>query len=228
MKPVNMTVRYRRRASHQAGFTLIEMLLAAAIFALVSMAGFQILTTVTNSNDHSVEVTEQLHGVQRAFFWIERDFLQITKRQVRVDGEAPTDKIFVGGELLNESESGAVSFTHDGWRNPGMILPRSEIQSVAYRMFDSNLERSFYNYPDPVTGEIPKVQILLEGIEKLAFEYFSEDGWVDEWDKEGLPSAVKVMIETQALGEIERVFMLVGATVRDSSSGMGLSRDKKK
>lgn len=121
---MNRRLSNKRRAQ---GFTLIEMILAVAIFALISMASFQILSTVTESNSHSEEVIADLHGVERAFFWIERDFLQATKRKVRVDGEAPTDNVFVGGDLIMESQDGAVAFTHDGWRNPGMVLPRSEI-----------------------------------------------------------------------------------------------------
>lgn len=213
--------------SHQKGFTLIEMLLAVAIFMLISIASFQILDTVTKQDALSQDVIEQLHGMERAFFWIERDLLQVSKRQVRVDGEAATDKIFIGGDLILESEGGAITFTHDGWKNPGMILPRSEIQTVSYRMIEGNLERSYFNFPDPVTGQEPRVQVLLSDIESLTFEFFSEDGWGNVWDKPGVPSGVKVVIETEAIGEVERWFKLAGATASGATgSGMGLSRDK--
>jgi general secretion pathway protein J len=209
--------------SKQSGFTLIEMLLASVIFALVGLASFSILSAVLDSNDLSKETTLELNGVQRAFFWMERDFLQATKRQVRVDGEAASDKIFIGGDLIMESQGGAVAFTHDGWRNPAMILPRAEIQSVSYRMFEDKLERSFFNYPDPVTGEEPKRQILLENVESLAFEYYSTDGWGNVWEQAGLPRAVKIAIETKALGKIERIFLLTdnvaGAVASSTSSG---------
>lgn len=193
-----------KRAS---GFTLLEMLLATAIFALVGIASFGILTAVTDSDQLSKETSEQLQGIQRAFFLMERDFLQISQRQVRVDGEKATDRVLTGGELIMESEGGAVAFTHDGWRNPGMILARSELQSVSYRMMESKLERLFFNYTDPVTGEKPRTQILLEGLEALKFEFFAEQGWVDMWEKPGLPKAVKVTIETEALGELHRIFL---------------------
>lgn len=220
---MNRRLSNKRRAQ---GFTLIEMILAVAIFALISMASFQILSTVTESNSHSEEVIADLHGVERAFFWIERDFLQATKRKVRVDGEAPTDNVFVGGDLIMESQDGAVAFTHDGWRNPGMVLPRSEIQSVSYRMFEDNLERSFYNYPDPVEGETPRVQVLLENIIALKFEYFGEEGWGNEWNQPGIPTAVKVIIETESLGEVERWFKLAGGeSVGTGKTGMGLSQE---
>ena len=84
---------YRSPYAGQGGFTLIEMLLASVIFALVSYASFSMLTAVTDANALSEETTKELYGMQRAFFWMERDFLQATKRQVRVDGEKATDKI---------------------------------------------------------------------------------------------------------------------------------------
>jgi general secretion pathway protein J len=191
-----------------SGFTLLEMLLAVVIYALVGMASYGILSGVTDSDKLSKETTEQLGGIQRAFFLMERDFLQISQRKVRIDGEKAGERIFTGGELIMESEGGAVAFTHDGWRNPGLILPRSELQAVSYRMMESKLERLFFNYTDPVTGETPKVQILLEGIEALSFEFYSDDEWVKLWEKPGLPRAVKVIIETEALGEVYRVFLL--------------------
>lgn len=211
--------------NRQQGFTLIEMILAVAIFMLISIAAYQILDTVTKQDIHSQEAIEQLHGMERAFFWIERDLLQVSKRQIRIDGEAATDKIFIGGDLILESEGGAIAFTHDGWKNPGMILPRSEIQSVSYRMFEDNLERSYFNYPDPVAGEKPRVQVLLTDIKALTFEFFSEDGWGNVWDKPGVPSGVKVMIETDAIGPVERWYKLAGATASGATgSGMGLSK----
>lgn len=205
--------RLKRRTNQ--GFTLLEMLLATVIFALVGIASFGILTAVTDSNKLSKDTTEQLQGVQRAFFLMERDFLQVSQRQVRIDGEKASDRIFFGGELMNESEGGSVAFTHDGWRNPGMILPRSELQTVSYRMFENKLERLFFNYTDPVTGEKPRSQVLLENLEALKIEFYAGNGgkgkesdWVKEWEKPGLPLAVKVTIETEALGELYRTFLL--------------------
>lgn len=212
---------------HQQGFTLIEMILAVAIFMLVSIASFQILDTVTRQDAQSQETIEQLHGMERAFFWIERDLLQVSKRQIRVDGEAATDKIFVGGDLILESEGGAIAFTHDGWKNPGMVLPRSEIQTVSYKMVEGNLQRSYFNFPDPVRGEEPRVQILLKDIKALTFEFFSEDGWGNVWDKPGVPSGVKVIVETETIGVVERWYKLAGATASGATgSGMGLSKDR--
>lgn len=204
--------------SNSRGFTLIEILLATVIFALVSLASFAILDGVITGNEMSVQATEELHGMERTFFWMEKDFLQASTRQVRVDGEAPTDKIFIGGELINESQGGAVSFTHDGWRNPAMILPRAEIQWVAYRMFEDNLERLYHNYPDPVTGEEPKKQILLEGIIALEFEYYSSSGWGNVWEQSGLPRAVKVAIETESMGKVERIFLLTDTASQGNSN----------
>ncbi|MFT4924730.1 MAG: general secretion pathway protein J [Phenylobacterium sp.] len=204
---------------HSRGFTLLEMLLATAIFALVGIASFGILTAITDSDKLSKQTVEQLQGIQRAFFLMERDFLQITSRKIRIDGERAGDRIISGGELVMESEAGAVAFTHDGWRNPGMILPRSEIQSVSYRMFEGNLERLFFNYPDPVTGEKPRVQVLLEELVNLKFEFLESKTWEEEWEKPGLPRAVKVTIETDALGEVFRIFVLT-----DNLSSNGSSR----
>ena len=45
----------------QAGFTLVELLLAVAIFALVSLAGFSVFDTVRKSDELSQRKLNQLN-----------------------------------------------------------------------------------------------------------------------------------------------------------------------
>ncbi|MFT5162878.1 MAG: type II secretion system protein J, partial [Alteromonadaceae bacterium] len=54
-----------------------------------------------------------------------------------------------------------------------------------------------------------RIQVLFEGMEKLTFEFYENDKWVKQWEKPGLPAAVKVTIETEALGELHRIFVLI-------------------
>ncbi len=194
------------------GFTFIEMLLAVAIFALVGLASVAVLDSVTRSDEASRAATLRLQQLQRAMMVIERDFWQISARQIRVNGEAPVAQTLAGAVNWIESDDDGISFSHAGWTNPGMVLARSEVQLVGYRLKERQLQRLYYLYPDAVTGTEPNIQPLLEDIDELKFRYLvKEDGqeqWKEFWDQGNWPLAVKMTLKSPQLGVIERVFGL--------------------
>lgn len=195
-----------------AGFTFIEMLLAVAIFALVGLASVAVLDSVNRSDQASRQAGERLQKLQRAMLVLERDFWQITPRQVRVNGEAPAKQTFAGAANWIESDDDGVSFSHAGWTNPGMVLARSEVQLVGYRLKDRQWQRLYYLYPDAVSGTEPMVQPLLDNVDELKFRYLvreeQQEVWKEFWDQQQWPLAVKMTLKSADFGELERVFSL--------------------
>jgi len=194
------------------GFTFIEMLLAVAIFALVGLASVAVLDSVNRSNEASRQAGERLQQLQRAMLLLERDLWQITPRQVRINGEAPSKLTFAGAANWIESDDDGISFSHAGWTNPGMILARSEVQLVGYRLKERQWQRLYYVYPDAVTGTEPVVQNLLNEVDELKFRYLvREDGqqqWKEFWDQDRWPLAVRVTLKSAQFGTLERIFAL--------------------
>lgn len=190
------------------GFTFLEMLLAMLLFSMVGLASVAVLSSVTNSDEASQRAMQQLQQLQRAMMMLERDFMQISARYVRIEGDPPKQERLWGEQYLLGSEQHGVSFTQQGWRNPGMILPRSELQAVAYRVQQGELQRLFTLYVDAVNNTEPQQQVLLEGVESFEVRYLLDDKWEERWHNEFFPQAVKVTITQQNLGELERIFML--------------------
>jgi general secretion pathway protein J len=200
----------QRDVAKQDGFTLIEILVAMSIFALIAVGATQILTTVTDSNDLSEERFQSLQELQRAMLIIERDFLQMVPRKTRVDGEV-SDVIVFGGRFTFESSSEGLGFVRSGWHNPKLTLRRSTLQSVAYRVQDDQLHRLYSTYVDNAIGFEPKVRVLLNNIESVQFEFLekfssSKFDWQPADAVEELPIAVAIIIESKMYGEIRREF----------------------
>ena len=194
----------------QWGFTLLEVLIAMAIFALIAFGVTQILTTVTDAEEASEERFQALQNLQRAMLVMERDFLQMVPRKTRIEGEV-TDTLIFAGEYLFDSSSDGLGFVRAGWHNPQLVLPRSTMQSVAYRVNEDKLERLYSTYVDNSIGFEPKVRVLLEGIEKIEFEFLEkfdtkEFTWEEAESVEELPIAVAVIITSKLYGEIRREF----------------------
>lgn len=201
--------------SHQAcGFTLIEILVAMAIFSLIGLASTALLTNVIDDDKASSERFEQLEKLQRAMLTIERDILQAVPRAVRVNGEL-NDIVMRGGEDELGGIADSIGFVRGGWHNPQLMLPRSTLQLVGYRLQDDELQRLYGNYLDNVVGYEPKVKVLLSGISDFQVEFLvasSEDEaqWQDSYIGTVLPSAVAISIKTEVFGDIRREFLLTG------------------
>ena len=205
----------------QRGFTLIEILVAMAIFALIGVAGSSVLTTVLNSDNISTERFEKMQQLQRAVITIERDIQQAVPRAVRQQDGNGKGIVMRGGES-DDSDDDAISFVRSGWQNPQMLLPRSTLQPVLYRLRDNKLERLYGNYVDNVIGYEPKVRVLLENIESFKVEFIADiDPGVSETSSESLkwqqtyigqalPMAVAVEFVSQDFGKIRREFTLRG------------------
>ncbi|MBZ9613024.1 type II secretion system minor pseudopilin GspJ [Rheinheimera maricola] len=204
---------------HNKGFTFIEMLLAAAIFAFVGLASVAVLSSVTQSDELSQHANERLVQLQRTMLMLERDFMQISLRHVRINGETPAKYRLFGEKFLLDSEGHGVSFTRHGWRNPGMILPRSEIQTVAYRLQEGTLQRLFSLYPDAVTGTEPKVQKLQTGLTGFELHYLQGEEWLESWQDANFPRAVRVTLTDESLGSLQRIFILPDAVVAAGGRG---------
>ena len=65
---------------NKKGFTLLEVLIAIAIFAILSLAAYEVLHGVLRSSEISKQHSESLTELQRAMMIIEQDFSQITYR----------------------------------------------------------------------------------------------------------------------------------------------------
>ncbi|WP_028867801.1 type II secretion system minor pseudopilin GspJ [Psychromonas arctica] len=200
----------------QNGFTLIEILIAIAIFATLSLAAYQILQGVLRSGEISREHDKHLVEIQRGMLLIERDFVQMVARISRT-GNAEDEKLqvlYVGKKVL-DSDSEGIEFNRLGWTNPLNLLPRSTILRVGYRVKNNQLQRLYYLHPDIVAGEKPEQQVILNDVNSLSFRFWDDD-WIDTWNADKtIPKGIEMTINSQHYGELKRVFILPDSTVED-------------
>lgn len=202
------------------GFTLLEVLIAIAIFSIISLSSFSIFDTVLKGDEISKQRSERHNELQRAFLIIERDVLQIARRSIRLNGESPLNNFLqTSGDAFTSDEQ-ALAFVRHGWTNPNLLLPRSDMQVVAYRLVDETLERLHFNFVDAVVGEEPKVRQLIKNISELAFEYYDGKKWQETWSEKSLPFAIAIEVDTKDYGVIRRQFLVAGSkAVKDKISG---------
>lgn len=207
-----------RYSSHR-GFTLLEILIAMAIFTLIGLASTGVMTSVIDSNELSEQRFGKLQSLQRAMITIERDLLQIVPRAIRLEYE--TNEVVISGDKNSfDSEFYGLGFVRAGWQNPQLMLQRSTLQAVAYRVTEGRLERLYGNYVDNVAGYEPKVRVLMEDIEDFQVRFLLDpkedsenlENWEESVSTNKLPAAVSIIITSKEFGEIRRDFLTsVGA-----------------
>ncbi len=202
----------------QQGFTLIEVLVATAIFAVVGIAAQAIFSTVLDTNALSERRFAQLEQLQRTMLIMERDILQATPRSARIEGVS-NELVIAGGADILDSQGDGLALVKAGWHNPRLVLPRSSLQAVGYRLQDKELQRVYFTHVDNVAGSEPKYRVMLEDVEDFQVQFFVPNGsepevspgdWEDNYRGSELPLAVAIEIHTTAFGVIRREWLVRG------------------
>lgn len=204
-----------------AGFTLLEVLVAISIFALVGVASYQVLASVLQTDERLSLRSERLRQVNRAFWLIQQDIEHLAQRPVR----GPDGQTHPYLEVDNTAEL-PLQFSRGGRANP-LGLPRSAIQRIAYRVghhpeaeqSDSphyQDERWYllrYSWArldgagDPAQA---LVQVVLPDIEQLKVEVQGRTGWQTLWppaqsgQTPDQPRTIRLGLQHPEWGELQR------------------------
>jgi general secretion pathway protein J len=207
-----------KKINSARGFTLLEMLVAIAIFAMLGLAANSVLHTVMQNDVVTKEFATRLKSMQQGFGALERDFGQMVARTPRMLEGGRGSTVLQTGTDLFDSESEAIVFYRIGWLNPDGILPRGSLQSVAYVVQNHNLERWYFPYPEPEFGAEPIKTIVIRNVLSVEYSFFVEDKWQRKVEATTLPKGIAMEVEVEGLGKIQRKFLLpLGAIATKSS-----------
>ncbi|MEZ9231597.1 type II secretion system minor pseudopilin GspJ [Vibrio amylolyticus] len=216
----------RRFIGKGRGFTLIEVLIAMAIFAALSVSAYQVVDQIRMSNALSLERGDRLKELQRSLVVMDSDFRQMAARPFRTDGEQSSDQeaelVLLWKDYLIESDSRGVLFTRLGWHNPQQQFPRGEVVKVGYRIKESTLERVWWRYPDTPAGQQAIITPLLSGVESFNLRFYYQGAWLEEWEvTQVLPQAIALDLELTDYGHIERIYLVAGGVPAPTSDSNG-------
>jgi general secretion pathway protein J len=198
------------RSGRASAFTLVEVLVAVAIFGILAALAYGTLSRTLTSADMLTLRMERLASIQRTVRYLVDDFMQLAPRPVRDelgDNLVPT--------LRTDFQTNyALELTRGGWSNPAG-LSRGTLQRVAYRLEDGEIVRYHWPVLDRTLGNEPVAHALLDGVDNVEFRFMQENGeWTDEWPPAnrvgplGLrlrPRAVEIVVSLEDEGIISRL-----------------------
>lgn len=166
------------------GFTLIEVLVAVAIFGMIGIVSGQLLLRVLQAQQLSEARADKLANVQRALALFERDVMQAADRPIRDEFGDPLP-------ALHLTFSGELELTRHGWSNP-LGWPRSEMQRVAWQLgAEGRLERQFWSVLDRAQDALPQQQSVLEDVRSFEVQLLDADGGIwNTWPPDDVPTGL--------------------------------------
>lgn len=208
----------RTRFANARGFTLLEVLVAVAIFAIVGVLAFSGYSELTRQSERLAESAARTRAIQTAIHRLVQDFTSLEARPIR---EPLGDN--VQPALLADARNEQIAeFTHSGWSNPAGV-PRSTLQRVAYTLEDGKLTRNYWVTLDRTLGTEPVRVVLLDRVKSVDLRFMTNQRrFTDQWPSlqsvggvgpntaRLLPVAVEITIELEDWGKIVRLVEVAG------------------
>lgn len=204
-----------RRSLHarrfSSAFTLLELLIALSVFAVVSLLAYQGLTSVISSKTQLDAQRAELREINLALGLLARDLRSAVLRPTRDANNRAQPAL--GGD------SGQLEFARLG---AGALA--SGVERVRYSVLRGVLTRERWPSADPGIGAPPERRELLSNVERLRFRFMTdESAWIERFPADAnapnprLPRAVELNLDLTGIGEIRRVVKLAEGFLPEQS-----------
>lgn len=194
------------------GFTLIEMVVAIALLAVLAAVAYATLDGMLRQQAATEARVDRHAGWQRTMLLLGNDLMQVHPRSIRSGSHGDR----VAALNATPDADGMVEWTRGGWANPAAHA-RSTYQRVAWRVVDGELQRLYWMTLDRDAVSQPVVAPVLREVQALRWRFLAEDGrWHEYWpaldapipEPDRLPRAVELTLLLEDGNELRRVFDL--------------------
>ncbi len=209
-----------RASQRLRAFTLLELLLAILVFAIVLGAIHVVFFSALKLRNKTSETIERSLPLQQTLSIMKRDLANLSPPGGTFSGalqSTPTVSPTSGASTNATSGSNMADSQNRGngpefYTAVGIVddnAPWGEIERVSYYLAQPtnnapgmDLYRSVTRNLLPVMQGQPEDQFLMSGVDSIKFEYYDGNAWQDTWDStqvdsatglaNNLPSAIKV------------------------------------
>ncbi len=215
------------RHKKSAGFTLIEILIALVVFAILGLIVAVGLQRSLESSHHVDLANQRIQALEVAQALMRRDITEIVDRPITdPNGQQ------IAAVLLNPNE---LDFTRGGVVNPFSVGHTSNLQRMAYIYSNHKIIRSIWPVLDRVANTSPTSMTVLDHVTDFTLQVFDNSNRLQNaWpynsksdatssssnQQTDLPKAIKIMFTVQGEGTIEDIIPIPsrGLMTQDEAS----------
>lgn len=154
---------------NQAGFSLIETLLAVFILSVISLISLNIMSSFADANQMMTRKASHMDDIEKARSYLRADLENAFSHQFFVGPniEAEDDRLFVLSRANSE-----IAMVNDQW---------STAETIEYRFVDKKIVRRSYDRPNAMENTDFRDYILLDNISDVSLRYYDGQFWQDNW-----------------------------------------------
>ena len=187
----------------EQGFTLIEMIVAIGIFAIIAGLSYGALNQVIDVRAHLVDRNNLLKGLQTTFAILDRDLRFALPRQVR-NGYGENEAAMISTPGSSSEEGEIIRLTTSA---PDSRLGKLQrLSRMALRLEDGKLYRDSWQVLDRDQDSEKRSRLLLGDVDAVSLQFLSwgENGTLEtngEWTElNKLPAGVEVLVTVDGIG----------------------------
>ena len=189
----------------QRGFTLLELLVAIVIFALVSVMAYRGLNAVIEARQRVAAESQKWRDLSLFFARLGDDVTHPAHRPIR-DKDGLLQPEWVAKKNIIGSYDANLYLT-------GMGVSGQRPERIGYRLQQGAIEELIWPNLDQAPREVPAIYRLLSGVKEFKLRYLTNDNhWVDGWPLAGqvggLPRALQVTVVLDSGESLQRIFAL--------------------
>lgn len=194
----------------QAGFTLLEVLIALVVFSIIATITSSAMYHAFNTRARLKIQADRLSHLQTAVVILERDTRQILDRPVRGN-----DMVIYTG-LIGQYDS--VEFTRGGLVNPNGAERRSTLKRIALLCKNKQLIRRSWDILDTLDRKRYRDSVLIENLADCNFKFINRQLEVlSDWNAqsihqeeqlEPLPKAIQLNLSLADWGKGTFLFLI--------------------
>ncbi len=170
------------RVRRQQGFTLLEVMIALMVFAMISMMAWQIIHGAMENAAFTDKQTANLSQLQLTYSRLERDMTQMVPRPVHGDESA-----------FHHQQQAIVFTTQDNLAAFGRPT-EPDILRVNWLLDKNTLWREFSPALDMASATQGTRVPVLEHVKAVQWRFF-QDGWRPNWEsKTDIPQGVELTL----------------------------------
>lgn len=194
----------------RGGFTLVEMLVALAVFGLLAAAGAAVMGSTLSSQAAVKGRVERFADFQRLRATLRADLAQAAPRRTRDTTGMQAGVAFIGGDPWGGASERLFVVVRRGWENPDRAA-RPSLQYVEYRLAGGRLERRVRAALDGTA--LGPAQVLIDGVERGEVAFLHQGAWQTSWKGQSgveIPRAVRLHLTVQGIGPVTQLFLAAG------------------
>lgn len=201
-------------SSVSSGFTLLEIIVAVAIFGVIASIVFPALLQFLDMRERVDEKHQQISGLQKTFQFLANDLRFASNRLSKDEyGDIGKTTLSINGDYLID-----LTALYSDLSLQGLAVPRR----VRWQLVDGVFQRLQFPVMDPDADTRVMIQSLLKNVEDVAIKVShisagrnnTDNGWVSQ---KRLPNLIEVTINMGKGIEYRRVFSMLSA---DSDAAM--------